>query len=131
MKRAFVLAFLFAALCIMMSGCTQAEKVSANISRQADAFNVTRRVAVINARTDKPLLEVIGRLSVQKSSGDVDIIIEVAPGEYKKHFVHLNSWTLYTVEDISGAFVDPYHYEIHFLPEMFMPIAALKYAPVD
>lgn len=39
-------------------------------------FNITRRVAVYNTRTDKLLLEVIGNLSVQKSSGDIDIIVE-------------------------------------------------------
>ena len=86
--------------------------------KEADLFNVQRRVTVINARTDKVLLEVIGRISIQRSSGDVDIVMEVGPGIYKKHFVNLNDWTLYVVEDIDGAFVDKYHYEINFLPEM-------------
>lgn len=30
---------------------------------------------------------------------------------------YLNEYTLYVVEDISGAEVDKYHYEINFLPE--------------
>ena len=30
-------------------------------------------------------------------------------------------WTAYTVEDISGADVTPYHYEINILPEMIQP----------
>ena len=30
-------------------------------------------------------------------------------------------WTLYVVEDISGADVSPYHYEINFIPEMIVP----------
>ena len=34
-----------------------------------------------------------------------------------KHFVYLNDDTMYVVEDISGANVDKYHYEINFLPE--------------
>ena len=29
--------------------------------------------------------------------------------------------TAYTVEDISGADVTPYHYEINILPEMIQP----------
>lgn len=37
-------------------------------------------------------------------------------------YVYLNEWTIYTIEDISGAHVDPYHYEINFLPEMIQPI---------
>ena len=105
-------------LAIALVGCSEAERVSANLSKEADLFNVQRRVTVINARTDKVLLEVIGRISIQRSSGDVDIVMEVGPGIYKKHFVRLNDWTAYVVEDIDGAFVDKYHYEINFLPEM-------------
>jgi hypothetical protein len=81
-----------------------------------------RRVVVMNTRTDKVLLEVIGLISIQKSSGDVDIIVEVEDGLYKKHFVSLNEWTTYTVEDINGAYVDKYHYEVNYLPEMIVPI---------
>jgi hypothetical protein len=29
---------------------------------------------------------------------------------------------MYVVEDISGASVSKYHYEINFLPEMIIPI---------
>lgn len=120
MKKTIV--FILVALLLMLAGCTQAQRVSANVSKEADNFNVHRRVTVINTRTDKPMLEVIGLLSVQRSDGDVDIIMEVAPNVYKKHFIHLNDWTTYVVEDISGAYVDKYHYEINFLPEMIVPI---------
>ena len=106
---------------LALTGCSmrEAERVSYNMSKEADQFNVTRRVAVYNTRTDKPLLEIIGNLSVQKSSGD---IVEVAPGQYKKHFINLNGWTTYVVEDVSGAYVDKYHYEVNFMPEMIVPI---------
>ena len=118
MKRVFLLIL----LCIViLSACTEADRVSTNISKEADNFNVTRRVTVINTRTDSVLLEIIGLLSIQKSDGDIDIIVEVAPRQYKKHFVSLNEWTTYVVEDISGAFVDRYHYEVNFLPQMIVP----------
>ena len=119
---------LIAILCVMvgvLAGCdlfTEADKVSSNVSKEADNFNVTRRVTVFNTRTDKILLEIIGNLSIKHSSGDVDIIVEVGQGQYKKHFVSLNNWTTYVVEDISGVFVDKYHYEINFLPEMIVPV---------
>lgn len=117
MKKIIVMVLLVM-LAVALVGCSEAERVSANLSKEADLFNVQRRVTVINARTDKVLLEVIGRISIQRSSGDVDIVMEVGPGIYKKHFVRLNDWTAYVVEDIDGAFVDKYHYEINFLPEM-------------
>ena len=113
-------------ICLMLMvgllGCTEAEKVSHNVSKEADNFNVTRRVTVYNTRTDKLILEVIGNLSVLRSNGDVDIIVEVAPNTYKKHFVSLNEWTTYAVEDISGAYVDKYHYEINYMPESIIPV---------
>ena len=124
MKKRIVLLVLLLTISLLLTGCMEqeADKVTRNLSLQADNFNVTRRVTVYNCRTDKILLEVVGNLSVQKSGGDVDLIIEVAPGQYKKHFVRLNDWTMYVVEDVSGAFADKYHYTINFLPDSIMPI---------
>ena len=112
-------------LCLMMglAGCRESERVSYNISKEADNFNVTRRLAVINARTDKPVFELIGNFALSNTTtSELEITCEVAPGQYKKHYVYLNEWTIYVVEDVSGANVDPYHYEVNFLPEMIIPI---------
>lgn len=102
--------------------CRESERVSYNISKQADNFNVTRRLAVINARTDKPVFELIGNFSLaNNTTNELEITVEAGRGIYKKHYVYLNEWTIYVVEDVSGAFVSPYHYEVNFLPEMFIP----------
>lgn len=123
MKKFLPVVLILAMLTVLFAGCErEAERVSYNLSKEADQFNVTRRVTVYNTRSDKIFLEIIGNLSVQRSGGDVDIIVEVGPGQYKKHFVSLNNWTTYVVEDVSGAFVDKYHYEVNFLPEMIVPI---------
>ena len=113
-------------LVIALSLCacgTQAERVSYNISQQADNFNITRRLAVINIRTDAPVFELVGNFSIDNNlSNELEVTVEVAPGQYKKHFVYLNEWTMYVVEDVTGSFVDNYHYEVNFLPEMFIPV---------
>lgn len=102
----------------MLTGCTESDQVSYNISKEANNFNVTRKLTVINARTDTVLLEMIGTFSLSNNStNELEIICEVDDGIYQKHFVYLNEYTLYVVEDISGAEVDKYHYEINFLPE--------------
>lgn len=114
------LAMLLALLMVMvcLTGCTESEQVNYNISKEADNFNVTRRLTVINARTDTVLLEMIGTFALKNnSSSELEVICEVADGTYQKHFVYLNEYTLYVVEDISGSSVDKYHYEINFLPE--------------
>ena len=115
--------FLVAVMVIGLVGCSQADRVSHNISKEADRFNVTRRLAVINARTDKPVFEIIGNFSINNNmSNELEITVEHEQGKYKKHFVYLNEWTIYTVEDVSGAYVDNYHYEVNYLPEMIMPV---------
>lgn len=105
-----------------LSGCRESDRVSYNISKEADNFNVTRRLAVINARTDRPVFELIGNFALSNNdSNELVVTCEIAPGQYKKHYVYLNEWTLYVVEDVSGAYVSPYHYEVNFLPEAFIP----------
>ncbi len=108
---------------ILLTGCTESNRVSYNIRKQADNFNVTRRISVINARSDKPVFELIGKFSLQNNANnELEIIVEVENGKYKKHFIYLNEWTMYVVEDVSGAYVDKYYYEINYLPEMIVPI---------
>lgn len=104
--------------CTVLTGCTEVEKVQYNISKEADNFNVTRKLTVINARTDTILLELVGTFSLSNNdTNELEVICEVADGKYQKHFVYLNEYTLYVVEDISGSDVDKYHYEINFLSE--------------
>lgn len=99
-------------------GCTEADQVSANISQEANNFNVTRKLTVLNARTDTILLELTGTFALSNnSSNELEVILETAEGKYMKDYVYLNDYTMYVVEDISGSTVDKYHYEINFLPE--------------
>jgi hypothetical protein len=122
MKK-FLALFLTLVLVLTLVACSQADRVSHNISKEADRFNVTRRLAVINARTDKPVFEIIGNFSINNNTNnELEITVEHEQGKYKKHFVYLNEWTIYTVEDVSGAYVDNYHYEVNYLPEMIIPV---------
>lgn len=114
-----------ALFCVLaMTGCTESDKVSYNVSKEADNFNVIRRLTVINARSDKPVFELIGAFSIEVDNEDnqLEIICETGENEYKKHFVSLNEWTIYVVEDVGGADVDKYRYEVNFLPESILPV---------
>ena len=117
-KKVMALLAVFILLCAFLTGCTEVYKVSNNISQEADNFNVTRKLTVLNARTGTILLELTGTFSLQNNSeNELEVIIETAEGKYQKDLVYLNDYTMYVVEDISGADVDKYHYEINFLPE--------------
>lgn len=101
--------------------------MSNNLSQQADNFNITRRIVVMNARTDTVLFELIGNFSLQNNNNnELEIVCEIQEGVYKKHFIYLNENTIYVVEDISGAYVDKYHYEVNYIPEMVQPFTITK-----
>ena len=105
-------------LMLMVTGCTEADKVNANLSKGADYFNCERRITVYNARTDTVILTVEGFMSVSNnSSSELVVTCKTGANEYKKNYVYLNDYTLYVVEDITGSHTDPYHYQMYFHTE--------------
>ena len=111
---------------ILLTGCREAERVSYNISKQADNFNVQRRLSVFNMRTDKCIMQMTGCMSIDSDSNnnELDVIVEVdrEKGIYQKHMIYLNEWTMYTIEDVSGTNVSRYAYEVEFMPQTLMPV---------
>lgn len=118
-KRILAVILCVCAVGVTFTGCTEIEQVKYNVKQEADNFNVTRRLTVINSRSDKVLLELIGNFSIAVDSADnqLEVTSEVAENQFKIDYVNLNEWTTYIVEDLSGADVDKYHYEINYLPE--------------
>lgn len=116
-----VLTIMVIVLSVSLGGCRQANKVSRNLSLEADNFNVTRKLTVINQRTDTLLFQMIGNFSVKQSSGDLDIIGENEDGTYYKHFIYLSDEITYIVEDLGKTTVNKYKYEINFNPQMIIP----------
>ena len=105
---------------ISLAGCREKDRVSYNVSKEADNFNVQRKITVVNVRTDKVLFELEGTFALDNSAeNELEVICETADGVYKKDFIYLNEWTAYVVEDVSGADVSRYHYELNVLPQMY------------
>lgn len=123
MKKWILLVLAISMVFLLASCDEQVYTVSHNVSKEANNFNVIRRISVINMRSDKPLFELIGQFSILNSgANELEVVCQTGPNDYKKHFIYLNDWTMYIVEDLSGADVSPYKYEINFLPEMIVPI---------
>lgn len=124
-KRTKVLALVIIITCIstLFIGCTESSRVDYNITEEAENFNVYRRVTVINCIKGDTLFEIEGRMNIEADTMDnqLELIVEVEDGKYKKHFVGLSDNVTYTVEDISGSEVSKYHYEINYNPNMWIP----------
>lgn len=101
--------------CIWLCGCSEADKVNANISKQADYFETERRITVYNARTDRIILEAEGLMAISNNSeNELVCTVKTGPSTYKKNYIYLNDYTMYVVEDITGTTTDPYHYKMYF-----------------
>ena len=117
MKKRLMLLIILGLAVAILSSCTQADNVRQNLRREADDFNVRRRITVLNTRTDTPMMQITGLLSISTDGDDdLNITIEKAPNEYVLNYAHLSQDTTYIVEQIETKEVSKYKYEIKFYP---------------
>lgn len=102
---------------LLMVGCRQSDRVNYNIRKDADNFNVRRRVVAINTRTNESLFVVEGLISIDTDSdGDLNVTIKTGEDEYKLFYAHLSDSVTYTAIQLDPKDVSPYQYEISFFP---------------
>lgn len=124
MKRLVKLLTTTAIIVTFMTGCgTEAQRVSYNLSQEADNFNVVRQVTVINCIEGDTLFQMSGRMSITADTADnqLEIIIE-DEGRYKKHFIGLSDNVTYVVEDLDVNDVSKYKYTLNYNPKMWIPV---------
>lgn len=110
----------------ILTGCqTEAQRVSYNLSQQADNFNIVRQLTVINCIEGDVLFQMTGRMSITADTADnqLEIIVE-DDGTYVKHFVGLSDNVTYVVEDLNlgDNAVSKYKYTLNFNPDMWIPV---------
>ena len=106
-----------------LAGCTQAERASYNLSKEADNFNDIRRLTVINCLQGDVLFQMEGRMAITADVDDnqLEVIVENGEDDYSKHFVGLSDNVTYVIEDVEGADVENTKYTLNFNPEMWVP----------
>ncbi len=112
--------------CLLLSGCTSADTVGYNISRESDEFKVKRRITFINLRTGDYLFSMTGLCSIQGGSGslnsELEVICKIGEDKYQKHMLYLAQETTYVVEQLEFSEVSKYNYEFVFRPDAIIPI---------
>lgn len=108
----------------LMVGCTEAERVSYNLSKEADFFNVVRELTVINCITHDVIFQMTGKISITVDGADdqLEITVEDENGEYQKHFVGLADNVTYVLEQKDYKDVSKYRYTLNFNPKMWIPV---------
>lgn len=125
MKRIIAILLSVVLMLVVFTGCqTEAQKVSYNLSLQADNFNEVRQLTFINCVTGDILFQMTGKMSITTDSADnqLEIVVEDEYGNFKKHFIALSPVTTYTVEDITSGDVSKYKYTFNFNPNMWVPL---------
>lgn len=120
-KKMFIAAVIGATA---LAGCdTEANRVSYNLSQEADNFNDIRQITVINCLQGDVLFQMTGKMSITADTADnqLEVIVEDEKGEYKKHFIGLSDNVTYVVEDVTAGDVEKYKYTLNFNPEMWLP----------
>ena len=109
---------------VLMVSCSKADRVSHNLSREADELNITRRVTVINGITNQIIFQATGQMSIEyvEERKQLNIIALGENGEYKKHIVGISDNVSYMVEDITGMKGVDTKYRLYFNPDMIVPI---------
>ena len=122
MKKLIAL-ILSTSMIFSICGCSEAERVSYNLSQEADNFNNVRQLTVINCLQGDILFQMTGKMSITADRADnqLEVIVELEDGTYKKHFIGLSDNVTYVVEDITGKDVSKYKYTLNFNPEMWWP----------
>lgn len=108
----------------ILTGCRESDRVSYNISKEADNFNTVRQITVINCIQGDVLFQMTGKMAIEADTADnqLEIIAEDENGKYKKHFIGLSNNVTYVVEDITDNDVDNYKYTLNFNPKMWIPV---------
>lgn len=120
MKKLLIVAF---AVLLVGAGCSDADVVSSNISKDADYFKIQRRVVFYNGINGEYMLTIEGRCSLGNYDTNKQITVTCKTGEdqYKKHFLGLSDNVTYFVEQLDAKNVSENHYKVIFKPSVIVP----------
>lgn len=119
-----VLLALVATVGVSACGDSNADKVGENLGKEAEKFNVQRKILFINGITDKVLWEVEGRCSLEYNDAlpaNLELICKHGPDDYKKHFLGLSDNVTWIATQTEGIDVSEYRTKIIFRPESIVP----------
>lgn len=124
MKKKLIAFVTVVAAALLMVSCSKADRVSHNLSREADEMNITRKVTVINGITNQTIFQATGQMSIEyvEERKQLNIIAMDDNGNYKKHIIGISDNVSYVVEDVTGMKGIDTKYRMYFNPNMILPV---------
>lgn len=113
---------------IFLSGCTDADLASSNLSEDADNFKILRKITFINTVTDEVLYTVEGNMSITADveENQLEITAKTGENEFQKHFLGLSPTTVYIVEQLEWEKTNQYQFKITIKPSALVPDVDIK-----
>lgn len=122
MKKRIAGAVSVALLGLALVGCTNdADVVNENLDKEADSFQVNRRVVFYNAILDKYIMVVEGFCSVDPGDGQRMTVTCKVGKEYKRNALGKSDNVLWWYEQLGTSGVSPNHYKVIFKPSVIVP----------
>jgi len=122
-KLATVAAFVLLAVVavLILSACgSNADTASKNISKQAEKFQVQRRIVGVNGITDKVEFIVEGKCSIEGDGlGSLHALIvtcKQGPKDYRKHYIGMSDNMFFISTQLKGIPVSEYRTKINLKP---------------
>lgn len=121
-----IAAALGAAALLALTACSSdADNASYNLSREAEQFNIERRITFINGITNDVMLTVQGYCSVETGdsalAGSLEVTCKEGPNSYTKDFLGLSDNVTFITEQLESADVSLYHRKVIIKPENLLP----------
>lgn len=121
MKKILILILVLIIPVFLFVGCDQAGTVKHNIQKDADKFDVYRKITFINLNSDKILYSAEGYFSIQttyensyQGQQEIGLVFKIAPDKYKMDYFSIDQNVSYVIEQSENTTTDPYHWEINW-----------------
>jgi len=108
---------------VLITGCSDADIASRNLSKAADQFEVVRRIVFYNGITGEYILSIEGLCSLgnKDKPGELSVTCKTGPTQFKKHFLGLSDNVTYFAEQIDANTTDASMYRVVFKPLAIIP----------
>ena len=115
-------------IALMLTGCSDAEVVNENLTKDADNFKIYRHIVFINNITGEYLLEITGYCNIKADTNDnqLETICKDNNGGYIKNFLGINETTTYFVEQIDSRYVSDKQYNLIIKPSTLIPTFEIR-----
>lgn len=114
-----MLALTIAVMMVFTFGCSQADTMRNNIQKEADKFNVYRKITFVNLYTGQLLYSAEGYFSVQttyknqyQGQQEIGLVFNVAKNKYKMDYFSIAENVCYVIEQTENTTGNPYYWKI-------------------